>query len=271
MAMKAPEWSQGDVARCVGNVLRSRRAVREYKPDPVPRDVVHAILQEASTAPSGANIQPWRVYVVTGAPKKELGKALVAASRAGSVPPPSHFPEPLPDVFRARLQDFGARYYTSLGIARNDAPARSRQAERNYSFFGAPVGLIFGIDRRLKAHSWIDLGLFAQSVMIAAKSRGIDTCPQVSFAPFHEVIAAHLGMPTDEVTAFGMSMGFADTDAKVNQAQMPRERVEDFARMVGFPSIADAYSATNWQQDMLDLEALHAPLDRAAGDREVAN
>jgi nitroreductase len=234
MATNAPDWSQSDIARCVGKVLRERKAVRAFRPERLSGELVRDILAEASTAPSGANIQPWRVYVLAGEPLQALGQALVAASRAGSAAPPAHFPEPLPDLFRARLQDFGARLYGALGVERNDTPARTRQAERNLSFFGAPVGLIFGIDRRLKPHSWIDLGLFAQNLMIAAKSRGIDTCPQVSFAPFHDVIASHVQMPAEEVTAFGMSMGYGDHDAKVNQARMPRERVEDFARLLGF-------------------------------------
>lgn len=236
MVQTATEWSQETIAKCVSTVVRSRRAVRAFKPDPLRRELVEEILEEAATAPSGANVQPWRVYVVSGAIKDELADALVAVSRAGTAPAPAHFPEPLPDVFRARLTDFGARYYASLGIERNDTPARMRQTERNFSFFGAPVGLIFSIDRRLKPHSWIDLGLFAQNVMIAAKARGIDTCPQVSFAPFHDLIAAHLHMPPEEVTAFGMSMGYGDPEAQVNQTRMPRERVPDFARLLGFPA-----------------------------------
>ena len=230
------EGSQDAIARCVSTVVRSRRAVRAFKAQPLPRELVQEILEDAACAPSGANIQPWRVYVVSGTIKDELANALVSASRAGTAPAPEHFPEPLPDVFRARLTDFGGRYYASLGIARNDTPARTRQTERNYSFFGAPVGLIFSIDRRLKPHSWIDLGLFAQTVMIAAKARGIDTCPQVAFAQFHDVIASRLQMSPDEVTAFGMSMGYGDPAADVNQARMPRERVQDFARLLGFPA-----------------------------------
>ena len=109
------------------------------------------------------------------------------------------------------------RYYASLGIDREDNSGRKCQTERNFSFFGAPVGLIFSIDRRLKPHSWMD----AQNVMIAAKARGIDTCPQVSFAPFHVAIASQLHMPPDEVTAFGMSMGYGDPDAQVNQTGTP--------------------------------------------------
>ncbi|MDR6860997.1 nitroreductase [Variovorax guangxiensis] len=234
MVQTATEWSQETIARCVSCVVRSRRAVRAFKAEPLRRELVEEILEDAAAAPSGANIQPWKVYVVSGAVKDALATALVAASRAGTAPAPAHFPEPLPDVFRARLHDFGARYFASLGIERSDAAARTRQTERNYSFFGAPVGLIFSIDRRLKPHSWIDLGLFAQSVMIAAKARGIDTCPQVAFAPFHDEIASHLQMPPEEITAFGMSMGYGDFEAPVNQASMPREGRHDFARLLGF-------------------------------------
>jgi nitroreductase len=228
------DQAQEAIAHCVSTVMRSRHAVRAFKQQAVGRGLVEAILADAATAPSGGNIQPWSVYVVAGRAKEALGDALLAASRAGTMPPPAHFPDPLPDVFRARVQDFGARYYASLNIDRTDAAARARQSERNLHFFGAPVGLIFAIDQRLKPHSWIDLGMFAQSVMIAAKARGLDTCPQVSFAPFHSVIAEHLQLPPEEVTAFGMSMGYGDPEAPVNQGAMPRERVRDFARMVGF-------------------------------------
>lgn len=234
MTHTAMEWPQETVAQCVAAVIGARRSVRAFKPEPLRRDIVEAILRDAATAPSGANIQPWRVYVVTGAVKTSLSDAVLAASRAGTAPAPAHFPEPLPDTFRARLSDFGTRYYTALGIDRNDTVARARQTERNYSFFGAPVGLIISLDRRLKPHSWIDIGLFAQNLMIAAKARGIDTCPQVAFAPFHDVIAAHLRMPPEEVTAFGMSMGYGDMEASVNQARMPRESIQRFARLLGF-------------------------------------
>ena len=236
MASITTEWPQAAIARCVATVVRSRRAVRAFTAQPLRRELVEEILEDAACAPSGANIQPWRVYVVSGKIKDELTDALISASRAGTAAAPAHFPEPLPEVFRARLTDFGGRYYASLGIDRNDIPARTRQTERNYAFFGAPVGLIFSIDRRLKSHSWIDLGLFAQNVMIAAKARGIDTCPQVAFAPFHDLLASHLHMSSDEVTAFGMSMGYGDPVAQVNQTKMPRERVQDFAQLVGFPA-----------------------------------
>jgi nitroreductase len=244
------EWSQEAIAKCVAAVVRSRKAVRAFKAEPLRRELVEEILDDAACAPSGANIQPWRVYVVSGSVKDELAEALVAASRAGTAPAPAHFPEPLPDMFRARVIDFGTRYYGSLGIDRNDSPARARASERNFSFFGAPVGLIFSIDRRLKPHSRIDLGLFAQTVMLAARARGVDTCPQVSFAPFHDVIASHLHLPPEEVTAFGMSMGYGDPEAEVNRTKMPRARVQDFARLFGFQprAVIDEETLSTFEQ-----------------------
>ncbi len=225
-----------DAANYVSDVMRSRRTVRAFRDQPVGRELVEEVLRDAAAAPSGGNMQPWRVYVVAGAVKDELSAAVLAAARGGKGLPPAHLPEPLPEVFRNRMADFGARYYGSLGIERSDLQARARQTERNYSFFGAPVGLIFSIDRRLKPHSWIDLGLFAQGVMISAKARGLDTCPQVSFAPFHDAISPVLAMPSEEVTVFGMSLGYGDLDAAVNRAEMPREPPERFARLLGFPT-----------------------------------
>ena len=221
-----------DVAKCVDEVLRSRRTTRAFKPEPVSKEQVAEILDVAATAPSNSNTQPWRVHVVAGSALQPLAEVLVAAFRSGQVPPYAHFPDPLPQEFGAWQDDFGARYYTSLGIDRADTAARLRQTEKNFSFFGAPVGLIITIDRRLTKHSWLDLGLFVQNVMIAAKARGIDTCPQVSFARFHPVIAQHLGLSPDEVTACGMSMGYGDPEAAVNQLRPPRASSSDFARFV---------------------------------------
>ncbi|MDM0032489.1 nitroreductase [Variovorax sp. J22P271] len=223
-------------AKDVSDVMRSRRTVRAFRDQPVARELIEEVLRDAAAAPSGANMQPWRVYVVAGTVKDMLCAAVLAAARGGKGLPPAHLPEPLPEVFRSRMADFGARYYRSLGIERSDVQARAGQTERNYFFFGAPVGLIFSIDRRLKPHSWIDLGLFAQGLMLSAKARGLDTCPQVSFAPFHEAISSVLGMPSEEVTVFGMSLGYGDLNAAVNRTEMPRQPPESFARLLGFPT-----------------------------------
>lgn len=233
--------SEGDGAAAavdvVDAVLRARRSVRAYRPDPVPREQVHAILAAAATAPSNSNTQPWHVHVLTGAPLRALGEQLVAAATQGeasALPPSPHFPEPLPEALGARQAAFAERYYGALGIDRNDAAARARQSLRNYTFFGAPVGLIVSIDARLRPHSWVDLGLFLQGLMLAAKARGLDTCPQVSFARCHPVIAPFLQLPPEEVTVCGMALGVGDPDAPVNRMAMPRRPVDEFARWRGF-------------------------------------
>jgi nitroreductase len=232
--MTPPDWLSAGLAQSVDRVLRARRSVRAYTPEPLSRSQVFAVLQAAAMAPSNSNTQPWRVHVLTGAPMKELGGALVQAFQKADLPPSPHFPDPLPQALRERQSDFAERYYGALGIDRSDAEGRARQTQRNFSFFGAPVGLIFSIDSRLGRHSWLDLGLFVQSVMIAARARGIDTCPQVSFARFHPVIASYLRMPPEETTACGMAMGFGDPGANVNCMNMPRQCAEAFTRMVGF-------------------------------------
>ena len=225
---------QQDLKRCVDDLLRARRSVRAYRSEAVSRRQVHEILDAAATAPSNSNTQPWRVHVVTGEPKKRLSDALVTAFRENTLPPSPHFPDRLPEAVAARQDQFAGLYYGTLGIERGDAAARARQTLRNFSFFGAPVGLLFSIHGGLRPHSWLDLGLFIQNVMIAAMARGIATCPQVSFARFHQVIAAHLPMQPEEITACGMSMGYADLEAPINAMAVQRVAAGDFARFVGF-------------------------------------
>jgi nitroreductase len=223
-----------DTSRLVDAVLRSRRTVRAFKPDAVSQAQVREILEVAATAPSNSNTQPWRVHVLAGEPKAAFSAELVQAFLKSELPPSTHFPDPLPEAFAARQDDFGARYYATLGIDRADTAARARQSQRNFVFFDAPVGLIFTIDRRLNPHSWLDLGLFVQNIMIAARARGLDTCPQVTFARFHPVIAQHLGLGAEELTVCGMSLGYAQEQAAVNQMQMPRLKATDFACFSGF-------------------------------------
>jgi nitroreductase len=229
------EWSQQQIGDCVHAVLRARRSMRAYRPDPVGRQDVLDILQAAASAPSNSNTQPWRVHVVAGPALQALGDALVQAFGQGG-PPAAHFPDPLPPLFGSRQAEFAQRYYGSLGIDRKDGAARTRQTLRNFHFFGAPVGIIFTIDACLTRHSWLDLGLFVQNVMIAAKARGIDTCPQVSFSRFHSVIASQLHIPPGEVTACGMALGYADPAHAVNRMNMPRSSVQEFASLHGFDS-----------------------------------
>lgn len=227
--------ADGGLARLdLEGLLRSRRSVRAFRPDPVSRQQVLDILGLASTAPSNSNTQPWRVHVLCGGAKAALSEELLRAHESNDFPPPTHFPEVLPERLRAHQESFGKLYYAALGIDRSDTPTRFRQTGKNYSFFGAPVGLIFSLDRRLTAHSWLDCGLFIQNVMIAARIHGLDTCPQVSFARYQSIIAKHLDIGEFGVVACGMSMGYADAGAPVNAMKVSRESASQFATLVGF-------------------------------------
>jgi nitroreductase len=185
-------------------------------------------------APSNFNSQPWRVYVLTGEPKRALGEAMLAAHVAAAVPPFTPFPQPMPAETAARVGEFGRRLYSAMGVDRTDATGRARVSGRNFVFFDAPVGLIFTIDGTLTSHSWLDCGLFVQSVMLAAQVRGLSTCPQVSFVRFQALIAERLGLRPGELVTCGMSLGYADGEHPVNELNMPRAPLDEFTRWLGF-------------------------------------
>jgi nitroreductase len=212
--------------------LLSRRSVRAFRPDPVDLALVERLLDLAARAPSGTNMQPWRAYVVTGAARERLCDALVAAH---DEPEGAHeseyryYPDPFPEPYLARRRKVGFELYGLLGIGRGDRAAMRAQHARNLRFFGAPVGLVFTIDRRLAIGSWLDYGCFLQGFMIAARAHGLDTCPQAAFAPFHRVIRAHLPLTPDEVVVCGMALGHADPDAPENALATERVPARAFA------------------------------------------
>ena len=223
-----------DTAAVVDRVIRSRKTVRAFRPDPVPRAQLVEILEVAHMAPSNFNTQPWRVHVLVGEARRALSEAISQAHSANTHPPFSPFPQPPPPDCAARLDEFARHYYGSLGIDRADMVARAGQTGRNFMFFDAPVGFIFTINSALTKHSWLDFGLFLQNLMLAAEARGLATCPQVSFVRYQSIIAAHLGLAPEEAVTCGMSLGYADKPAAVNQLDMPREPLEVFTRWLGF-------------------------------------
>ncbi|WP_459572036.1 nitroreductase [Cupriavidus sp. 8B] len=221
----------------VCEVIKSRVAVRRFLPRGVPEAVVREILHTASYAPSGANLQPWRVYVVAGAAKDALAEQLHAAfhDRAEAHSEEyRYYPDPGLEPYASRKRAFGRLFYGALGIRQEDAEARVRQTVRNYRFFDAPVGLVFTIDRRLEQGSWLDYGMFLQSIMLAARAAGLDTCPQVSFAKFHVVLRKCMGIPENELVLCGMSLGYADPESPELSTRQPRIPVDAFASFSGF-------------------------------------
>ena len=229
--------SAGFDTPAVDAAITSRRSVRAFLPTPVPRATVEAILQVAARAPSGTNTQPWRVYVLTGAAKASLSTKLRAAyddpaERARHTEEYAYYPTEWVSPYIDRRRKVGWDLYGLLGIARTDKAGMHAQHRRNYDFFGAPVGLMFTIDRVLRQGSWLDFGMFLQSVMIAARGRGLDTCPQAAFTQFHRIIVEHVGAVANEQLVCGMSLGHADPRAIENTLVTERESVARFARFI---------------------------------------
>jgi nitroreductase len=227
-----PDPPRSPSPEAVEAAIVSRRSVRAFRPDPVDRALVERLLAVAARAPSGTNMQPWRVYVTTGAARARLCDALVAAHADPAGEHRSeyaYYPERFFEPYLSRRRRVGFDLYALLGIARGETERMHAQHARNLRFFGAPVGLVFTIDRRLAIGSWLDYGGFLQSIMIAARAHGLDTCPQAAFAPYHGVIRDHLPIPPDEVVVCGMALGYADEAAPENRLATERAPVAEFA------------------------------------------
>jgi nitroreductase len=226
----------GDYA-IVDHAIATRQSVRAFLPTPVPRETVEEIFQLASRAPSGTNTQPWRAIVLTGAAKQRLSDAILAVyndaeQRKQHTEEYAYYPTQWVDPYLARRRKIGWDLYGLLDIGREDKAKMHAQHGRNYVFFDAPVGIIFTIDRILEQGSWLDFGMFLQNVMVAARARGLDTCPQAAFTQFHRVIARELELRENEMVVCGMSLGYADMSKIENKLVTEREPVSGFTRFL---------------------------------------
>ena len=224
----------------VDQAIVSRRSVRAFLRVPLSRQTVEEILAVASRAPSGTNIQEWKVYVLMGAAKERLSAKVLAEhdeefERKKRNEPPLHteeyyyYPRQWFEPYLGRRRKLGWDLYGLLGIGKTDYDKMHKQHGRNYAFFGAPVGMIFTIDRRLETGSWLDYGMFMQNIMVAARARGLDTCPQQAFASYHKVIQAELELPDNEQVLCGMSLGYEDREEIANRLTTERATVAEFA------------------------------------------
>ena len=221
----------------VDEVITSRYSCRAFLPDPVPRETIAEILEVAARAPSGTNIQPWKAWVLTGETKARVSERLLAAfddpeEAATHSDPYQYYPRQWLSPYIDRRRKVGMQLYGLLGIQKGDAKRMHEQFARNYKFFDAPVGLIFTIDRLMQQGSWLDYGMFLQGIMIAARARGLDTCPQAAFTQWHRLIADELSLPPQQMLVCGMALGHADPDAPENQLVTERAPVAEFARFL---------------------------------------
>ncbi len=226
-----------DTTAAADAAITSRHSIRAYLDRAVPRETLEAILAVAARAPSGTNTQPWQVHVLTGGAKAALSRDIRAAyddpaERARHTEPYAYYPTEWRSPYIDRRRKVGWDLYGLLGIGKADKARMHEQHAKNYDFFGAPVGLIFTIDRVMQQGSWLDYGMFLQSVMVAARARGLDTCPQAAFTQFHRIIAAHLGLREEQTVVCGMALGWADPAAVENTLVTEREPVAGFARFL---------------------------------------
>ena len=235
-----PQPATTALAATVEDAITSRRSIRRFLPDPVDRETVEHLLAVASRAPSGTNIQPWKVYVVAGEAKAALSATILEAYdsvRDGDEKferEYNYYPLEFTEIHLARRRKIGWDLYGLLGIAKGEKDKMHTQHRRNFMFFDAPVGLVFTIDRALQIGSWLDYGMFLQNIMVAARGLGLHTCPQAAFANYHVLIREQLGIPEDEVVICGMSLGTADAEAIENTLVTEREPVEGFATFIDF-------------------------------------
>ena len=211
---------------------RTRRSIRSYKADPVPVEIVREIVALGRHAPSGSNIQPWRVHVLTGATLKRVGSAIQRAfldDEPGHRRDYDYYTDPIVEPYLARRRQCGWGLYGTLGIGRGDREKSKAYRATNYNFFGAPVGLIFTIDRKLEKGSWLDYGMFLQTIMLAARARGLHTCAEAAIASYPDIVRRELDVSNEWIVICGMAMGYADPDAVINTFQPPRIALEDYA------------------------------------------
>lgn len=220
-------------AETVSVAVNTRRSTRAFTDAMPPDGLLNNILQTAARAPSGTNIQPWKVYVVTGKSRESL---CLAASMAFDDPDAHHeievsyYPAKWFEPYLARRRKLGWDLYGLLGIKKGDREKTRKQHRRNYQFFDAPVGLIFTLHRDLATGSWLDYGMFMQNIMLLAREAGLHTCAQAAWSDYHAVVREQLHIDATEVVVCGMAIGYADESAVENTLVSERSDLSEFVR-----------------------------------------
>lgn len=215
----------------VSEAVSSRRSVRAFLPDPVEDDLIRTMLEKASRAPSGGNLQPWRIFVVNGPSMSHL-RAHLAASPPVEEPGYAVYPPSLWEPYRSNRFTVGEQMYATLGIPREDKAARLTQFARNGDFFGAPAALFCYVDRGMGPPQWSDLGMFLQTFMLLAREAGLDTCPQEYWTVRQRAVGSFVQAPDDWLLFCGVAIGRADPSAPINALVSERQPLEEWARFV---------------------------------------
>ena len=221
----------------VTDAIESRRSIRAFLDKPVEKSLMEEILQQAARAPSGGNLQPWKVYAISGEVRDQLVNTVSEKQATNPIGDGSEYniyPPDLSDPYRSRRRDVGNQLYQLIGIPREDKAAKFAQLAKNFQFFGAPVGLIFTFDKQMGLGQHVDLGLYMQNVLLLCKEKGLDTCAQEAWAVWHQTIRDVVGIPKNELVFCGVAVGYADPNEKINELVSTRASLEEFAQLKGF-------------------------------------
>ena len=237
MSQKAFNSPTPEQTAAVDTAIETRHSMRAFLPEAVPRQTIEDILRVAARAPSGTNTQPWQVHVLTGTALERMKTRVQAAyndlgERALHNEEYAYYPTEWISPYIDRRRKVGWDLYGLLGLTKTDKAGMQAQHARNFSFFDAPVGLIFSIDRIMQQGSWLDYGMFLQNIMVAARARGLHTCPQAAWTQFHRLITEELGLGPQQMIVCGMALGHADPAAIENTLVTEREPVAGFTRFI---------------------------------------
>lgn len=218
------------------NAIKGRKSTRAFLNKDVNKDTIEKILETARFAPSGVNTQPWKVLVVREELKHKIGNDIINAREANILPNPdyNYYPTTWVEPYKSRRKACGLALYSSINITLEDEISRKKAWYRNYKFFDAPIGLFFFIDAKLEKGSWLDMGMFIQSVMLAARGFGLETCPEASMAEYPDIVRKNLNLNNDSHLICGMAIGYPDLHHPINQYRTHREKVDTFTTFLGF-------------------------------------
>lgn len=220
----------------VSEAIMSRKTVRQFTDQPVSEALVRELIETSKRAPSGGNLQPWTVHVLTGEPLAKLVEEVNTKLLTGDVEDPEYhvYPPDLKDPYRTRRRIVGQQLYELIGVPREDTPGKLKQLARNFRFFDAPVGMFFILDRQMEVGQYADVGMFMQNIMLLAREKGLHTCPQEAWARWPKTVSQFLGLAEHEILFCGLALGYEDESAVINKLHSERAAFDEFVTMRGF-------------------------------------
>jgi nitroreductase len=215
----------------VSEAVDKRMSVRKFRPDPVSDETLRSLLADASRAPSGGNLQPWRVYVVNGESMTRL-REFLPTQPPMDAPEYDMYPKRMSEPYKSNVFRVGEMMYATIGVAREDKEARRAQFGQNNDFFGAPASIFMFLDRQMNQPQWSDAGMFLQTFMLLAVERGLGTCPQEYWSIRHKAVSTFVGAPENEMLFCGVAIGHVDESAPINTLRSERMPLEQWTTFV---------------------------------------